>query len=175
MGFSRQEYWSGQPFPPPGDLPHPGIEPSSPLLQADSLPSEPPGKSPELCIYLCMEMWIYSVCTQSCLTLCNPMDYSPPGSSIHRFSRQGYWSGLPFLSPIYSVCVHVYTVCVYIYTHMHMVCVCAYIYTHSVCVCVTIYSACAYMCVCVIHSVCMSTESDPVHTNRGDMYSGTVD
>ena len=43
MGFSKQEYWSGVPFPP-GDLPDPGIEPGSPSLQADALPSEPPGK-----------------------------------------------------------------------------------------------------------------------------------
>ena len=43
MGFSRQEYWSGLPFPSPGDLPNPGIEPGSPTLQADALPSEPPG------------------------------------------------------------------------------------------------------------------------------------
>ena len=43
-GFSRQEYWSGLPFPPPGDLPNPGIKPKSPISQADSLPSEPPGK-----------------------------------------------------------------------------------------------------------------------------------
>ena len=43
-GFSRQEYWSGLPCPPPEDLPNPGIEPRSPPLQADSLPSEPPGK-----------------------------------------------------------------------------------------------------------------------------------
>ena len=42
--FSRQEYWSGLPFPSPGDLPDPGIEPGSPVLQANSLPSEPPGK-----------------------------------------------------------------------------------------------------------------------------------
>ena len=42
MGFSRQEYWSGLPFPSPGDLPDPGIEPGSPALQADALPSEPP-------------------------------------------------------------------------------------------------------------------------------------
>ena len=40
MGFSRQEYWSGLPFPSPGDLPDPGIEPGSPALQADALPSE---------------------------------------------------------------------------------------------------------------------------------------
>ena len=45
MGLSRPEYWSGLPCPPPGDLPNPGIEPRSPALQADSLPSEPPGKS----------------------------------------------------------------------------------------------------------------------------------
>ena len=44
MGFSRQEYWSGLPFPSPGDLPDTGIEPRSPALQADTLPSEPPGK-----------------------------------------------------------------------------------------------------------------------------------
>ena len=44
MGFSRQEYWSGLPCPPPGDLPNLGIEPRSPALQADSLPSEPVGK-----------------------------------------------------------------------------------------------------------------------------------
>ena len=44
MGFSRQEYWSGLPFPSPGDFPDPGIEPRSPALQADALPCEPPGK-----------------------------------------------------------------------------------------------------------------------------------
>ena len=44
MGFSRQECWSGLPFPSPGALPDPGIEPGSPTLQADTLPSEPPGK-----------------------------------------------------------------------------------------------------------------------------------
>ena len=45
MEFSRQEYWSGFPIPSPGDLPNPGVESKSPTLQADSLPSEPPGKS----------------------------------------------------------------------------------------------------------------------------------
>ena len=44
MGFSRQEYWSGLPFPSPGDLPDPGIKPRSPALEADSLPCERPGK-----------------------------------------------------------------------------------------------------------------------------------
>ena len=46
MEFSTQEYWSRLPFPSPGDLPDPGIEPRSPALQAgDALPSEPPGKT----------------------------------------------------------------------------------------------------------------------------------
>ena len=44
MEFSRPEYWTGQPFPSPGDLPNPGIKPRSPTLQADSLPTEPQGK-----------------------------------------------------------------------------------------------------------------------------------
>ena len=44
MGFSRQEHYSGLPFPSPGDLPNPGIESGFPALQVDSLPSEPPGK-----------------------------------------------------------------------------------------------------------------------------------
>ena len=44
MGLSRKEYWNGLPFPSPGDLLDPGIKPGSPALQADCLPSEPPGK-----------------------------------------------------------------------------------------------------------------------------------
>ena len=44
IDVSRQEYWSGLPFPSPGDLPDPGVEPMSPALQADALPSESPGK-----------------------------------------------------------------------------------------------------------------------------------
>ena len=49
-GFSRQEYWSGLPFPSPGDLPDPGIEPRSPALEADALTSEPPGKPQYICM-----------------------------------------------------------------------------------------------------------------------------
>ena len=44
LGFPKEEYWSGLPFPLVGDLPDPGTEPRSPALQVDSLPSEPPGK-----------------------------------------------------------------------------------------------------------------------------------
>ena len=48
MGFSGQEYWIGLTCPPPGDLPYPEIEPVSPALQADSLPTESPGKHPSI-------------------------------------------------------------------------------------------------------------------------------
>ena len=73
MGFSRQEYWRGLPFPFSGDLCNPEIEPRSPALQADSLSSEPPGSlSTPVCLV-----------AQSCLTLCYCMDSSPPGSFVH--------------------------------------------------------------------------------------------
>ena len=67
MEFSRREYWSGLPFPSPGDLPDPWIEPGSPALRVDALPSEPPG--------LLLSHF-------SRVRLCNPIDGSPPGSPI---------------------------------------------------------------------------------------------
>ena len=88
-GFSRQEYWSGLPCPLPEDLPSPGIEPRSPALQADSLPSEPPGKP----------WWKLKVkVAQSRLTLCDPMDYSPPGASVPVIlrARKLEWVAYPF-------------------------------------------------------------------------------
>ena len=60
MGFSRQEYWSGLPFPSPGDLSNPGIEPRSPALQAHSLPSEPPGKTLTFLILYSLQMKLYA-------------------------------------------------------------------------------------------------------------------
>ena len=72
MGFSRHEYWSGLPFPSPGDLLDPGIEPRSPALQADTLTSEPPGK-PKVIKFLYCERndwpvrlapkWIIHICS----------------------------------------------------------------------------------------------------------------
>ena len=64
MEFSRQGYWNELPFPSPGDLPHPGIEPGSPTLQADSLQSEPPGKHHALThlIYLWNVYWTSIEC-----------------------------------------------------------------------------------------------------------------
>ena len=55
MRFSRQEYWSGSPCPPPGDLPNPGVEPRCLALQADSLPCEPSGKPRERLSGSCKE------------------------------------------------------------------------------------------------------------------------
>ena len=64
MGFPREEYWSGLTFSPPGDLPDPGIRPISPALQADSLPSELPGK-PTLSISV-----LYLVCGGGYMPMC---------------------------------------------------------------------------------------------------------
>ena len=73
MECSRQEYWSGLPFPLPGDLLDPGIKPRSPAF--DSLLSEPPGK-PKLPLAPAAKS------LQSCPTLCDPIDGSPPGSPV---------------------------------------------------------------------------------------------
>ena len=94
MGFSRQEYWSGLPFPSPGDLPDPGIEPRSPALQADALTSAPPGKPLwKIVIYI----YYVLCCAQSCLTLCDPMDCSPPDSSVHGILQARILFGCHFL------------------------------------------------------------------------------
>ena len=72
MGFPRQEYWSGLPFLSPGDLPHPGMEPTSPVSptwQVDSLPVS----------YLGSPRSDIVKVAQSCQTLCDPMDYSVHG------------------------------------------------------------------------------------------------
>ena len=65
MGFSRQEYWSGLPFPSAGDLPNPGIEAGrSPTLQADALPSEPPGNQLQYsCLENSMDKWSLVCCS----------------------------------------------------------------------------------------------------------------
>ena len=80
MGFSRQEYWSGLPFPSPGDLPNPGIEPPSlmsPVLTGMFFTTSTTCKAPDL-FMLCM-----CLVTQSCPATCDPMDCNPPGSSVH--------------------------------------------------------------------------------------------
>ena len=88
MGLSRQEYWSGLPFPSPGDLPNPGIEPGSISLEADALTSEPPGKQ-----------------RKERKPLSRVQLFATPWAVAHQaspsmgFSRQEYWSGLPLPSP----------------------------------------------------------------------------
>ena len=62
MGFPRQQYWSGLPFPSPGQLSDPGIKPRSPALQADSLPSEPPGQPISFCRWF-IHLWLCWVFT----------------------------------------------------------------------------------------------------------------
>ena len=100
MGFSRQEYWSGLPFPSPGDLPYPGIEPGSPEFQADALTSEPPSL-PKL-------MSIESVMPSNHLILCHPLLLLPSiFPNIRVFSNQSalcirwpkYWSFSFNISP----------------------------------------------------------------------------
>ena len=66
MEFSRQEYWSGLPFPPPGDLPNPGIKLRSPKLQVDSLPSEPSGKPSDSPVKLSIKINVPGLQPQAC-------------------------------------------------------------------------------------------------------------
>ena len=97
MGFSKQEYWSGLPCPPPRDLLDPGIEPKSPALQADSLPlshqgSPIPWINKNKYIISWNQCWgnkdlkdIYQFCSvaQLCPAICDPMDCSTPGIPEH--------------------------------------------------------------------------------------------
>ena len=90
MGFSRQDYWSVLPFLSPGDLPDPRTEPRSPALQADSLPSEPPGEPKNTgvgILSLLQGIFLTQESNQGLLhcrwLLCHPMDRDLPGSSIH--------------------------------------------------------------------------------------------
>ena len=84
LGFSRQEYWSGLPFPSLGDLPDPGTELGSPVVQA-FFTTEQPAAAKSL---------------QSCPTLCDPIDGSHQAPPSLGLSRQEHWSGLPFPSPM---------------------------------------------------------------------------
>ena len=104
MGFSRQKYWTGLPFPSPGDLPDPGIEPWSPTLQADFFISEPPGKAfpgkntRVSCHFLLQCMKVKSLShVQLLATPWTAAYHAPPSMG---FSKQEYWNGLPLPSPI---------------------------------------------------------------------------
>ena len=90
MGFPRQEYWSGLPFPPPGGFPNPGIKPVSPTLALTDrfITTEPLGK--------CFDYTTCVLVTQSCST---PWTVAHQAPVSMEFSRQEYWSGLPSSSP----------------------------------------------------------------------------
>ena len=132
LEFSRQEYWHGLPFPSPGDLPNPGIEPGSPPLQEDYLPSEPPRKplynyynmrNQEInvgIIWLATDYIWFSLsftCTHVCVCLCvqalshvrlfeTPWTITSQAPLSMGFPRQEYWSDLPFSSLVF-VCISV--------------------------------------------------------------------
>ena len=99
LGFSRQEYWSGLPCPPPRYLPNQGIEPVIPYVSCllhwhvGSLPLAPPEKpNANNLLGCCLSV------TQSCLTLCNPMDCSSPDSSVREIfqARILEWVAISF-------------------------------------------------------------------------------
>ena len=94
MGFSRQEHWSGLPFPSRGDLPDPGIKPRSPTLQVDSLLSEPPEKpnyrqshQRDGNIKALSVAKVKVLVVQSCPTLLQPLSCGSPDSSVHEISQ----------------------------------------------------------------------------------------
>ena len=120
MGFSRQEYWSRLSFPSPEHLPDPGIEPvslTSPALAGGffttsttwvrKIPAEDdkrrigPSQGRGISINS-VKAAAAAKSLQSCPTLCNPIDGSPPGFPSLGFSRQEHWSGLPFPSPMHE-------------------------------------------------------------------------
>ena len=118
MGFSRQEYWSGLPFPSPGDLPNTGIEPGSPALQANSLLIELRGKPPSWKgekngPWLHHNQWawegLFNI-PRLLLLLLSRISHvrliATPWTAAYQappsmgFSSQEYWSGVPLPSPI---------------------------------------------------------------------------
>ena len=96
VGFSRQGYWSGLPFPSPGDLPDPGTELGLLHCRQMLYPLSHQGSPWKL---LRGTIEIVHVCVQSCLTFFDSMDCSLLGFSVLGIFQQEYWSGSPFLSP----------------------------------------------------------------------------
>ena len=96
---SPGNYWSGLPCLSPGDLSDPGIKPRSPALQADSLPSKPPGKSVCVCVCacVCIHASMRAKSLWSCSTLCDLMHCGQPGSSVHWTLQAGIleWVAMP--------------------------------------------------------------------------------
>ena len=112
MGLSRQEYWSGLPCPPPGDLLDPGIQPES------------PGEGRQALHHWATSEVIYCCCSvaQSCLTLCDPMDCSTPGllaphhlptfDHVHvHFIREAMCVNIPWIAGSYGVALNIGAIC----------------------------------------------------------------
>ena len=104
MGFSRQEYCNELPFPSPGDLPDPGIEPGSPTFQADSLPSEPPGK-PHIYVCVCICVYIYIYIT-----------FRGAGLDIYIYTHTHIYVYI-YVYDYTHTYIHIYVI---IYTHTHI-------------------------------------------------------
>ena len=106
MEFFRPEYWSGYPFPSPGDLPNPGIEPRSPTLQADPLPAKPQGKSTNAgvdslsLLSLFATPWTIESMKFTWAEYWSEWPIPSPGDlQSMDFSWPGYWSAYPLPSP----------------------------------------------------------------------------
>ena len=100
MGFFREEYWSGLPFPPPVDLPKPGIAPLSLVsaaLAGGFFTTEPSGKP--LNVYMLLLLLSHFSRVRLCVTPEMAAHQAPPSLG---FSRQEHWSGLPFPSPMHE-------------------------------------------------------------------------
>ena len=98
MGFSRQEYWSGLPFPSPGDLPDPGIKPTSlrsPVMAGKIFTTSSTWEASLLLLLLLSRFSRVRLC----VTPETAAHQAPPSLG---FSRQEYWSGLPFPSPMHE-------------------------------------------------------------------------
>ena len=102
IGFSRQKYWSGLPWPSSGDLPDLGIKPvslMSPALAGKFFTTSTTWEAPCVCVCVCVKVLV----TQSCLTLCNPVDCSLPGCSVYGILQVVLRVG--WMEPLTSSCV----------------------------------------------------------------------
>ena len=99
MEFSRHEYWSGLPFPSPGDLPDPGVEPGSPTLQAEALPSEPPGKEAVLEVL----SYPHRHCLKGCFVIFrSECSILTTGRILEHFIAGGFWVSVQFSRSVLS-------------------------------------------------------------------------
>ena len=119
MEYSRLEYWSGWPYPSPGDLPNPGIKLRSPALEADSLPSEPQGSPKKMNIYIYIYIYIYIVLDLCHYRLLQYIEYSSLCYTVDLYCLSFIYNSVylqiqaPNLSPLFPFHNHkfVFSVC----------------------------------------------------------------